>query len=562
LIFYFSSGIIGPYTSDGPIFLWNAWHFKTAILSGELNLYTNDILYPHLSPLSLHTYTMFQSALVFLFDIIIDNIILSFNAVFLILNVAAAYFAYKFFALHIKSKLVAILAGEFFAFQALWSIYIIFGTQNFLGLWYIPAVLYFFELYKRKTKARHAILCGFSLAAAFINGFYPFIFAATGLIIYIVLCFVWDKKFINNFVKFLSFFIVSFVVFSVWKLFIILQQLDFIKSIPPTSIVDIDKIYHADPMNLIRPVQFHSIWGNWHNWFRDVSIENGNAFVGFSFLLVLILFALIKFFKKTKFTKHKRIYFFGVAYTLVVLLSFGPFLHFFGIETGIPMPHYIVQKIFPFYNSLRFPARWLILAQIFLAGIFALILDYVFTNINKKLKVFLFILISAGLVLDVFYLPRQITQITKTPSSKAYEEIAKNSNEGTVLYLPLSINSGYFAVGGSTKRPMAYQILHNQPIFGGHLSRLPFSYLEEYKDNVIIDYLSNYDKFIASDDYLLEKNINSFLNNYDIRYIVVDKSQIDLNTEKAINLKRYLINNLSFKEYYQDNYNEVFIFDK
>jgi len=562
LVFSFSSGIIGSYDSDGPIFLWNAWHLKQSIISNSFNFYTDDILFPHKSSLILHTYTLFQSFLVLLLDAVIRNIVLSFNLVFLLFNVATAYFCYRFFSLHINLKTSSILASIFFSFQALWSLYAIFGTQNLLGLWYIPASVYSYELYTRDKKLKHSILCGLVLGLAFINGTYSFIFSVTGLLLYIFLkSLIQNQKDLLPTLKFIIFGIFSFIIVSAWKIFFIFKNFSFIKSIPNSSLEDIDRIYHADIMNLFRPVQFHSIWGFWHNWFRDMSIENGNSFVGFAFIFTVLLFVVVKIIKKAKFQHLKLCIVFLLAYLLILLLSFGPYLHFFGIDTHIAMPHYFIQKILPFYNSIRVPARWLILAQIFLAGIFALLLNYVLFNVTKKLKIIIGTMVGIMLILDVVYLPRPITHIFNTNETRAYEKIANFNEEGTVMYLPLSISSGYFKVGESTKRPMVYQIIHEKSILGGHLSRLPFSYLDEYQNNKVISYLSDYSSFDLN-KILEKKEIDDFLSIYEVQYIVLDKQQIDISSVEGGFLMDFILENLKFIIYYEDDYNIVFILDK
>ncbi len=551
LIFSFSSGVIGSYNSDGPIFLWNAWNFKQSMLRGYFDLYTYNIFYPNLPSLALHTYTMFQSGLVFLLDMFFKNTILSFNIVFLLLNSFTAYFSYKFFNLHIKSKLASFLAGEFFAFQALWSIYTIFGTQNFLGLWYIPAALYFYELHRRKSMSKYSLFCGVTISVAFLNGFYPFIFTVTGLFVYIITLYLFKKRYnIKKFFKFLVYSILTFLILVGWKIFLLFKQLDFIKSIPITSIKDIDRIYYADPINIIRPVQFHSLWGQWHTWFRNVSIENGNAFLGFTFLLVLLIFFYTKVKTKKSFDNIKLLNIFLVSYLLILSLSFGPFLHFFGVETNIVMPHYVIQSFFESYNNIRFPARWLILAQIFLSGIFALILNYIFININKKFKNILGVLVCVGLIIDVAYLPREITNITNTKETEIYNSINNKDNK-VVMYLPLSISSGYFNIGETTKRPMVYQMIHEHPIFGGHLSRLPFNYLDDYSNENVINFLLNSNE-------LSQEDFDGFIIKYNIGYIVIDKDKLNIRIE---DLKKYLLNSLYFKECKHDEYNEMYIFE-
>lgn len=551
LINNLSSGIIANYDSDGPIFLWNVWHLNKAPFS----LSTSYILYPNISPLALHTYTQFQSFIIILINTILNNLVLSFNITFLLSSVGGAYFAYKLVDLLIENKPVAVLAGQYFAFQSIWSIYAIFGTQNFLGLWYVPATLFFYELFRQKHKIKYAFICGAMLAVAFINGFYPFLFSITGLAIYSLLInFKNLKQSFSHYWRLLIAGLLSFIILAGWKIILLWRQRSFITDMPQPLLKDIDSIYHADPMNLIRPVQFHPLWGQWHSWFKNVSIENGNAFVGFTFFFIILLFIALKLSKQIKFADKKTFWLFTLAYIIVLTLSFGPYLHIFGYATHLPMPHYFLQKIIPQINNIRFPARWLLLAQIFLSVMTAYLLKAIWQNINHKIQQILFIIISLGLILDVAFLPRNIS-IIYGPNTQVYQLIAREPNEKTVLHIPLSISSGYFDMGHTSKLPMVYQTIHQKPIIGGHLSRLPMEYKEYYANEPVIKYLLAYENAEPNEADLNPKNILIFKEKFQIGYIVISKDYTNLESASYRILSDYLQNQLGFIAVYEDEYN-------
>lgn len=553
LIFNFSTSIIAPYDSDGPIFLWNAWHFQKNLLVGNFSLYTDYLFYPHHTPLGLHTYSQFQSILTFLVNFFTHNLVLSFNLVYLFSVSVSAYFTYKFFQLLYFKNSVSFLAGILFAFQPLWSIYALFGTQNFLQMWYVPATLYFYEKFRQNHKSVNAFLVGAIIACAFINDFYPFVFSVTGLFIY-SLCINFHQifKLSKHYWKLLVLSLLGFLTIAGWKIFLLWQQKDFITQMPKPSLQDIDSLYFADPVNLFRPVQWHILWGSWSTWFGNFSLQNGNSFIGFTFVLVLILFLLVKMNKKTTWQDKKIFITFLIAYLFILSLSFGPYLHFFGITTHWPMPDYFLSKIFPSFNHLRFPARWLILGQIFFCGIFVSLLAYIQNNLRPKLYKTLVIFLTIALIVEVMFLPRTIMPIFGKETA-AIQEIAKQIDNKTVLTTPMAISSGYFDLGETHKKAMAYQIIHQKPILEGHLSRLPLAY-KDYAQEPIIKYFLNYQNAQLDAADLDIENIKQFFSTYQLGYIIIDKQKVDLDAQTSKTLLNYLQTNLNFQLLIENQY--------
>ncbi|MBP9802592.1 glycosyltransferase family 39 protein [Patescibacteria group bacterium] len=557
LVLNFCTSIIAPYDSDGPIFLWNAWHLEKNILAGNFSLYTDYLFYPQHTPLGLHTYSQFQSILTFIINLLAHNLVFSFNLVYLLSVSLCAYFTYKFFQLLNFKKSVSFLAGILFAFQPLWSIYALFGTQNFLQMWYVPATLYFYEKFRQTNKPSNAFLVGLVIASAFINDFYPFVFSLAGLAIY-SLCINFQKifKLFRHYLRLAIFSLLGFLIVACWKIFLLWEQKDFISKMPKPSLQDIDSLYFADPVNLFRPVQWHFLWGSWSTWFGNFSLQNGNAFLGFSFALLIILFLLIKIRKKTSWQNKRTFIIFLTAYLLILSLSFGPYLHFFGINTHWPMPDYFLAKIFPSFNHLRFPARWLILGQIFFCGIFISLLAYLQTNLSAKIYKILFVCLTLALILEVMFLPRSMMPIF-SKENELIQQIAKQTDNKTVLTIPMAISSGYFDLGETHKKAMAYQIIHQKPIIEGHLSRLPLDY-KNYAQEPIIKYFLNYQNTQLDNTDLDAENIKQFFNYYQLGYIIIDKQKVDLTSNEGKILLNYLQTNLNFQLLAENQYQIIF----
>lgn len=560
LIFNFTSAIAGVYTSDAPIFLWDAWETQKNIASGDyLKFETQDIFFPHTTPLLMHTYNTVNSFVVVGLNFILKNIVLSFNIVYLASAVLCAWFSYLFFKLITKNTLASVLAGHFFAFQHIWAIYAIFGTQNILSFWFIPGALYFYEVYRQTTKTRNLFFSGTILGLAFINDFIIFSFTAFVLALYILFSQIYfeKEKRLLNAIKNCAIILLSFFVVAGWKIFIIIKQSAHIAEIAIPSLGDVE-VYFADPINLFRPSKFHMLWGHLNWLYKDTSIANGNAFLGFTFFAVILIFILVLITKKIKFENKKIVFIFLGMFFITLSMSFGPHLHFWGFNTQLPMPHIFISKLWEQINNLRVTMRWLIPATFFSAGVFGFLLKYIFDNISKTKSIILFSFIYAGLVLDVLFFPKQMSYVNKN-LSPIFNIIAQDKSPGSVLEMPLSVTSGYFTLGEPARISLLHQTVHQKPIIGGHLSRLPQETKLEYEKEPIIKYLLLYKQNNPDKTDLDKNNIELFFKKYQTKYLVWDKTLAQTEDKQSKKVLDYITNQLNFVSFYNDQYIEAFI---
>lgn len=551
LIINLNNGIMGSEGSDAPIFFWNVWELGKNISRADFSFWTDDVFYPAALSLLYHTYTPVHSIAALSLNLFINNVVLAYNITILLFTVLGAYFSYKFFLLITSDKYASFLAGALFIFQPLWSLYASFGTLNLTLLWYLPACLYYYEQFERKAGKAYALLSGLFLGLSFLNDTYSFVFCLSGLVIYsLARQAIFQVHDIWKYFRRVLIILVSALLLSGWKILAIAGHGDYIQSIALPSLKDAD-FYHADLVNLIRPSTLHAIWGAWGHWFTDKALFNGNSFLGFTVITIIILFVAKKSIKRSN-TPNKLFYLFIPGLAVCLFLSFGPYLHFFGYNIGIPMPYYFIQKIFPGFLNLRVPARWLMLSQLFLCGIIALMLKSIFTDTKSWLKGFLFAVLMAGCVLDAAYLPRKIILID-TPENEAYQKLAGYEVKGSVLHLPLEIKSGYFFIGTSTCNSLIYQTIHGKPMVNGYLSRVPDPLKREYETDPIINYLANPSGLPQNNIYDRE-TIDKFFDKYKIDVVTIDKSRIDPRETHSQQLIRFIVEKLNFEIAYNDEY--------
>lgn len=553
LIFHFQSGIIGNYWSDAPQFLWNAWEWGKKISVGDLSLFTHDVLYPFTNSLAMSTHAFVQSALVAGMDTIFHNIATSFNFVFLVSSVLSAYCAYHFFAFHFKKKSVAFLAGQFFAFQHLWAVYVLFGTQNILSLWYLSATFLAYESYRRRHNPWYLALTGIVLGLAFTNDFLMFTMIAVPLFLYILFTHVSIAEGTpRSLLQKILMIGASFLAVSGWYILELIKQRPMFASLALPTVNDVS-FYHADFINLFRPSHFHLLWGSLSSLYRNVAQNAGNAFIGFTFMCVLL--AVMPYWcvkPGTKAVRWKVFAIFLIIFVALLLLAVGPYLYVWGYATNLPMPYFWLHKIFALVNNFRVPTRWLLPATFWLAGLFGFMVASLFMPLKRRAYVTLTVVIYCGLLLDSLMVPKHILPVTQG-LSPVFSFIAADTSHRSVIEVPLTITSGYFTVGTGSQISMLHQVIHHHPIMGGLISRLPFSVKNFYEHEPIVKYLVKFQTNKPDEDDVDPEKIKHFIKLYNPGFVVFNKQITNFSGQSSAAFIDYLKKYLHVSLYYEDN---------
>lgn len=555
LIKNFSSGIIGNQGSDAPIYFWNTWMWKQKMLSWDWSYVTRTIFFPWQPSIIMHTNTQVQALLGALVGMVLRNFTLGFNLVFWMSSLAGAFFAFLFFKLKTKDWISAFLAGQYFGFQHLFGIYSLFGTQNVLSFWYVSASLYFFELFLQKNKKLFLFWLAAILSLAFYNELIIFIFSVTMIFLYGLGVIILEKKKIKNYLKPALLVWMVFLLISLPKILAIDWRSGGAGQTQTPTLMDVD-YYHSDIINLFRPSVHHLVGDKLGRWGGDFALYNGNAFLGFTFFLVL--FAWLLYYKKYQFSlEDKNLYLvYSVGAIIIFSLACGPYLHLFGESLGVVMPHWFIFQIWSGINNLRVPARWLFVFIFFIAGILSLWLKNIFGQISKKMKVFLSVVIYLLLIFDCWFLPKNI--ISTKPDSPVFLTISSD-RLGSVLEMPFLMATGQFNLNGSEYSSLLHQTWHWHNQLGGMLSRLSFTWRDSYQVEPVTKYLINYQTKKADQKDLDQENIDIFVGLHDLRYIILDKSKMSLSNKAGKDLLEYIKSKLNFKIYFEDDKYLVFI---
>ena len=178
------------------------------------------------------------------------------------------------------------------------------------------------------------------------------------------------------------------------------------------------------------------------------------------------------------------------------ILTLGPFLHVFGkwgllldegIRIVVPLPYAFFHYL-PFMSNIRVPGRLVIGFIFFSYIVVAYIIKLILNNRSKIFITYFFIVLSVIIVIDQYFV------ISSPPSrfipNKVYSYIQEDKNKFSVLEIPSTVRDGFVYFGGlNSLEFIEGQDLHNKPVIGGYLGRIPYYKRAYYQRNPFIGYI-------------------------------------------------------------------------
>ena len=194
--------------------------------------------------------------------------------------------------------------------------------------------------------------------------------------------------------------------------------------------------------------------------------------------------------------------------------SLGPHLIVGGVNTGLILPQ-IVVRFLPVVANARFPGRAMVMFYLVLAILIAAALASMTGARARRIAV-----VSALIILlDFISAPFPMFY----PEAPSIYSTLRGLPEGGVLELPIGINDGFSGLGAVNMKASLYQSLHEHPITGGHISRLPPSLKRAHLETPVLAALLRLSADGADDAPLPDRAaILAFCRGAGIRYVVVD----------------------------------------
>ena len=217
----------------------------------------------------------------------------------------------------------------------------------------------------------------------------------------------------------------------------------------------------------------------YHNFTGNIS-EN-TTYIGYTILL-LSLYAVWKLRKQT------LVMFWTVTAILFSLFSLGPILHVngktiftvFNTTTTIPLPYMILSRIIPFLDNSRTPGRLFVIATL----AFAVLAGYgIDTLLKSKVtqKNVLSVLLCGLIIFEFLSVPFMISSVDQPAF---YKDISSDHEIFALLEIPATLN---YVAGLKIEY---YQTIHEKPIVGGQVARMPADAMNFEKNTPFIQELT------------------------------------------------------------------------
>ena len=482
---------------DDPALAWNLWWVPYSIINlGKSPIYTDYMFYPIGLNLAYYTLTYLNAFLSIPLQYA-TNLVIATNANVLFSFAMSGFGAYLLvkYLLRDSKSLISILyspwafaAGALYAFSSNKFLYVSLGQFNIASSHWIPFYIQFLlkltDDRRPTTDVRSTLKLGFMLGLFLLfQALSEFIYASFLIIFTVVYLIYWLIK--NrfrplSFVLRLPSFVIAAITFTIPMLPILsamiqdmLTEGDFIQS--GLGFAD---VFSTDVLGFFVPNHLHPIFGNLESQFHFAYINFG--YLGFVALLV----ALIAFWKMPP----ARIW--ALFGGIFVLLTLGPSLRINGDVTPAPfLPFNFLLEI-PFIKGNRYPSRWSVMVTLALAVMvgygLAWLSERMLRSTQHAARIIVFrvaySVIIFGLLFEHLSAPLPLSDF-RIPD--AYQTIAQDKGDFTVLELPLAWRNGFRMTGTLDAEMMFeqwYQMEHKHPILGGNTSRNPelkFQYFTE-----------------------------------------------------------------------------------
>jgi hypothetical protein len=174
-------------------------------------------------------------------------------------------------------------------------------------------------------------------------------------------------------------------------------------------------------------------------------------------------------------------------------LSLGPFIRVAGYSTHIPGPWALLRYV-PVIGAARMPTRLSILVMMGLSMLLAMCVKHLRSSPTTRRWP---AIMTALLICELVPAPR-VLYSARVPD--VYRLIAADPRPMRVLTLPFGLRDGISSRGNQSAEYQYYQTVHQKPIFGGYISRLPTGQVDRYERLPILRALMDLSEGVVLDD--------------------------------------------------------------
>ncbi|MGC8676230.1 MAG: hypothetical protein ACP5T3_01795 [Candidatus Micrarchaeia archaeon] len=463
---------------------WELWWVSYAVFVLHTSPYfTNYVFYP--AGASLITQTMAPIAGIISAPLEALGSAAALNFTFIIGFMLSGVFAYALIFYITGNKLASFLGGFVFAFSPIHVVQAL-GHLQYTNTEFIPLFLLFFMKLVNEKKQKYAAYAAISFVLITFMGDIEQALMTIVLIFFILVYMLLRKserqKIMNA--RFLGLMaeLVALVAIIGSPAFVTMVthiNNETLANVNAQAGIRYNELYSPDLVSFFTPSLdnglLHSIPAS------NIAIYKGDpaettAYAGYV-VMIVAAYALYVDYKKERLAKTGM---FAFALLFMLWLAIGPYLWIDGSLTGIPGIYLLYSKI-PFFNVLREPGRFDVVAELLLAVLFAYGLVEIQKNAGKYAK---YVMPVAFLLLlvEYFAMPTSQSMVNSEFSSAhipaAYYELGSLHANPTVLLLPASTN---YENGTEPNlypgMALYYQTAFKKPMIGGYTTRTNVSQL-------------------------------------------------------------------------------------
>jgi hypothetical protein len=433
---------------------WNNWWLQKILSEGHNLYHTPYMFYPQGTSLVWHSFSWFNATLWLLFQSLIGSLA-AHSITILSSYVMSAYTAYLLARELTGSRKSAFVAGVIFAF---YPYRLVHRNQiKLLSVQWIPI----FALYLMRTTQKGRLLdglkTGVALALCGLCGAQLMILSAIWAGVWLPYNLItkrenWSRR--TVWALLLSG-VVSITLLAPFFAPLVLALLDpsAAENLAAGHVgkaTDLLAYFVPNRYHPLHPVRIDILKGIYR---QIVHVRGDVASIGYV-TLGLVIWALIKHWDKTKFWFFAALFF--------AILTFGPTLHVNGLAI-LPMPYRLLKNTI-LGKAMRHPSRF----NLILALPIAMLASIGFKALLDKLQpqrqmTFGFIALCVILILFEYFSPFDATEPLR---SAFYEQLRKEEDKFAVADFPIGFHA-------HDKWYMYAQTLHEHPMIGGHISRVP-----------------------------------------------------------------------------------------
>ncbi len=567
---------------DDPAIAWNLWWVKYALLNEGQNPFHSDfIFYPIGINLAFYTLTTLNAITALPLTLNLGVVTAS-NLHMLFTFVVGAYGTFLLTRYVLTTILItdrrqltatgnangqwstvnsliwvsAAIAGGFYAFAGSKLFYVALGQFNIASNHWVPfAILYVLRTHRQPLRLKNALMAGLflilqawaemtyaSFLLVFIGLYWLFLilgFGYFGISTLLDMHFAQYKLWILDYKTtgritalwpaiaiHLRAAVIMILTFTIGIIPILARMLpdmrvegDFL--VEGSGFAD---VFSADLLGFIIPTMHHPFLGDLITHTGIIDFQKGqHIYLGLALLGLMLVTLLTGY-------RYRSIRFWLIATVIFVLLSLGPIITINGQPTSISGPFTIFQYL-PFFKGNRYPSRYSVMLILCLSVIAAFGLVQIGRWTGRlgtgpgKVKYYApLMLIAALFVFEHLSLP--LPQSDMHPPN-AYQTIAADPNDFTVLDIPFAWRNGFRITGALTTQFMFgqfYQTTHQKRLLQGNTSRNPEFKFQYFTNAPVINSLLALEtgKTLPPEQWQADKTIAAdVLDFFNIKYIVV-----------------------------------------